>query len=591
MSVGKEALTPNPSSEGEGSGTEHSSRPEPILAEIRPPARAPARPEVRRAHEGFIIGLALTAALAGVQFITYTGRYVPFVPYSMAESLRDLLPSGIKTAGIESLGYGAKTLLIAGSIALFILLGGLLGAVYAAVRPRLPKNDLLRGLLVGGVAFLLMLPLEVARNWIPADLLIGPIGLLLLSLLWGLALDQSIRGAAIRPDLPPNMDSGLMSRRTFLLQTAAGGVLIGVFGTAIAKLLEGGPLFTFNLPAPAPSPTPDAQGFVPARGTWREVTPNDQFYQVDIGVGNPPELSTAGWRLSIGGLVDNPSSYSLDDLLQKFKTEPPFYGTLVCISNEIGGELTGTALWEGVRLADVLNAAGIKPNAVDVVFKCADGYSDSLPIAAALHPDTYLVYRMNGQPLPIKHGYPMRVYIPTRYGEKNPKWITSITVVDVDYKGYWQQEGWSDEALIKHSATINTLDRLNHVSMINDKTAEVGGIANGGGREISKVEFKIDDSLWQTATLKKPLSPFMWVLWKAQFPTTPGNRVKLTVRAFDGQGNPQIEPHAPPHPDGASGYDSRDVFPMIDQPPTSTPTATSPAKPTVQSTASATSSK
>ncbi len=539
-------------------------------------ARPPVSPQVRRAREGFGIGLALTAALVGLQLIAYSALRVPFVPYALAEILRDLTPGAIKTASIEMLAYGAKTLLILVAVGVFIVVGGVIGAAYNAIRPRLPGNDLIHGLLIGLIMFLISAPLEMSRNWIPGDLLIAPLGLLAVSLLWGLALDQSIRGAAARPDLPPGTDSGLMSRRMFLIQTAAGGAVLGILGATVAKLMEGGPLFSFTTAsAGVPRPTPDADGFVAARGTWPEVTPNDRFYQVDIGVGETPALSTDGWTVAISGLVDTPATYSLNDLLQKFKQVTPFYGTLQCISNEVGGDLTSTALWEGWRLADVLKTAGVKSGAVDVVFNCADGYSDSLPVAVALHPDTYLVYRMNGEPLPAKHGFPLRVYIPTRYGEKNPKWITGIKVVDYDYKGYWQQQGWTDEALIKTSTTINPLDRQNRVSMINDQTAEVGGIANGGGRGISKVEYKINDGAWQAALIKRPLSPFMWVLWKAQFPAKTGERYKLTVRSVDGQGNVQIETSVPPHPTGASGYDSRDVFPTDPPPPTATPTPSS----------------
>ena len=128
---------------------------------------------------------------------------------------------------------------------------------------------------------------------------------------------------------------------------------------------------------------------------------------------------------------------------------------LVCVSNEVGGNLVGNSAWGGVRLADVLQEAGIEAGAVNVVFSGADGYTDSIPVEAATAPTTLLAVSQNGNPLQQEHGFPCRVRVPSIYGMKNVKWLEWIEVVGRDFKGYWAERGWSDEAIIKTQSRID----------------------------------------------------------------------------------------------------------------------------------------
>src|SRR5690606_38220980 len=125
------------------------------------------------------------------------------------------------------------------------------------------------------------------------------------------------------------------------------------------------------------------------------------------------------------------------------------YATLICIDNEIGGRLVGNALWGGVRVRDLLERAGVHGGAVDLRMEAADGYTDSIPIEKAMHPDTLLAWEMNGSTLTPAHGFPARMVIPGIYGMKNVKWITRMEVVNYDYQGFWQRRGWSDTAVVK----------------------------------------------------------------------------------------------------------------------------------------------
>src|SRR5262249_45098901 len=189
------------------------------------------------------------------------------------------------------------------------------------------------------------------------------------------------------------------------------------------------------------------------------------------------------------------------------------YRTLVCISNEVGGDLIGNAHWRGVRLRDLLERAGPAPGAVKVVFTCADDYTDSIHFEKAMQPETLLVYEMNGEPLIPKHGYPARLLVPGIYGMKNVKWLRKIEVSDRDFRGFWQQRGWDDEAVIKTMSRIATLSSF---STVDAEPLMIGGRAVAGDRGIQSVEVSVDNGqTWQEGELKPPLGAYTWGLWAA----------------------------------------------------------------------------
>ena len=165
-----------------------------------------------------------------------------------------------------------------------------------------------------------------------------------------------------------------------------------------------------------------------------EVTPTRDFYLVSKNAFDP-QVDGRRWKLEVAGLVDNSLSLSYDDIKALPSVEQ--YATLACISNEVGGDLIGNALWRGVRLKDVLEKAGLKQGVVDIVLRASDDYADSIPLDRAMADGTLLVYEMNGEPLTSEHGFPLRLLVPGIYGMKNVKWITRIEAVDFDFKGYW----------------------------------------------------------------------------------------------------------------------------------------------------------
>ncbi|MDR7518545.1 MAG: molybdopterin-dependent oxidoreductase [Armatimonadota bacterium] len=288
------------------------------------------------------------------------------------------------------------------------------------------------------------------------------------------------------------------------------------------------------------------------RGLPPDVTPNDKFYVVSKNpFGLDPRLDAKKWTLEIAGLVGKPVRLTYDQI--RALPSVARYHTLECISNEVGGDLIGNAMWKGVRFRDVIQlAGGVSPRAVRFALRCADGYSEGIPVADAMQPDVMLAYEMNGEPLPPAHGFPVRLLIPGLFGMKNPKWLTKIEAVSTHFTGYWQASGWSDEAVVKTTSQFRVPTDRGQVAL---GEVGLGGIAYSGDRGIQEVEFSTDGGkTWSRAEVKKALGPYTWVLWAAVWtPSGPGEYT-LKVRAKDGTGVIQSSQETPTLPDGASGY-------------------------------------
>ncbi|HEX5370565.1 MAG TPA: molybdopterin-dependent oxidoreductase, partial [Dehalococcoidia bacterium] len=288
-----------------------------------------------------------------------------------------------------------------------------------------------------------------------------------------------------------------------------------------------------------------------------EVTPNDDYYIVAKNL-FPTNVEQNTWRLKVGGETQQALSLSYADMLA-FPSQQQ-YTTMQCISNEVGGELMSNALWKGVPLKTVLEKAGPLDGVAFVKFSSADDYSECLPLDFAMRDATMLAYEMNGVPLPAEHGAPLRLLAPGKYGMKHPKWITEITLVKDEYFGYWEQQGWDQQARMNTSVRIDVPGQHRDVDP-GQQTIE--GVAFAGDRGISKVEVSTDDrKTWQEAALKPPLGLYTWVLWSYVWQTpTPKDATGITLwaRATDGNGDLQTETLAAPFPSGATGWDAVDV--------------------------------
>jgi DMSO/TMAO reductase YedYZ molybdopterin-dependent catalytic subunit len=304
-----------------------------------------------------------------------------------------------------------------------------------------------------------------------------------------------------------------------------------------------------SLPVPKePAPTLPAGVQVPGASSY--VSSNSTFYRIDTAL-YPPQVDPSTWQLTIHGMVRNPITITWEQLLQRPMIAR--YVTLTCVSNEVGGDLVGNALWLGTPIKALLDEADPLPGADQVIQRSVDGWTCGSPTATLRDGrDALLAVGMNGQPLPIAHGFPVRMVVPGLYGYVSAcKWITEIELSRFqDFDAYWVPRGWSQQAPIKTESRIDTpRDGASRKA----GTVVVAGVAWAQHRGVRKVEVQVDDRPWQAATLAATVSDDTWREWSYQWPATRGTH-RLRVRATDATGETQTSAEAAPAPNGASGW-------------------------------------
>lgn len=544
---------------------------------------------MKRKH--LLIGAALGAltslAVIGLMYFGQQLAGLPFVPFDIFDWMTRTLPGGLITFGIDAMvaiitflplgetSSAAKTAEL--TIAIFQLIGGgaIFGLILAYFNEKNPQSSQVYGI-IGGLALLATtLVIEGQFGFPEIGVAASAIWLALLFIGWGWILGGLVRDSG--PALADAPDA-TMSKRQFLrvvglgsLAVALGSLGLGSFLRKDDEEVAGESLTDSDLQtspddpfgvsltsgeAASPSPAELAAREEPARGTRPELTPLDEFYRIDINT-VPPRVAIDNWRLEISGLVENDLSLTIDELRAMPSVTQIL--TMQCISNRIGGDLTGTTRWTGVRFKDVLSKAGLKSDAAWAVIRSADDFFESVSMEDIMDDRTLLVYEMNGVTLPVKHGFPLRIYIPNRYGMKQPKWIESIEIVDAEVQGYWVVRGWSENAFVRTTSVVDTVAVDMMTGQPDTKMVSAGGIAWAGARGISKVEIQVDDGPWEeTRLLSPPLSPLTWVQWKYDWEYEEG-RHEFRVRCYDGDGELQTTEENPPRPDGATGIHSVDV--------------------------------
>ena len=288
------------------------------------------------------------------------------------------------------------------------------------------------------------------------------------------------------------------------------------------------------------------------------IAPTGRFYTVTKNVVDP-NVNAGIWRLEIGGLVAEPRGYTFDEILALATVEQE--STLMCISNKIGAGLFSNAVWQGVRLRDLLEASRPLDGAVEVLLNGADAYTDTFAFEKAMDPTTIVAVAMNGEPLPERHGYPARVVVPGLYGEKNVKWVTRIEVVDYDAKGFYEMQGWGPDFVIPTRSDIfaprwvRTRGDAFVEPFRAGQTATIRGRAFAGDRGVQSVEFSADDGeTWREARFDYPGTNLTWTFWSVDWhPEEPGEYT-LVSRATDGTGALQPSESRSIVPQGATGY-------------------------------------
>lgn len=359
------------------------------------------------------------------------------------------------------------------------------------------------------------------------------------------------------------------TRREFLVRTggllaamAVVGAGAGAVGRAIrSRFSAAESRQNVSLPAArnalAPAPTDVSVG---VEGVAPFVTPNADFYRIDTAL-TVPQVPTEGYELRVTGMVERELRLGFEDLLRRDVVEHDI--TLTCVSNTIGGELIGNARWTGVRLDELLAEAGLQPGATQVVGRSIDGYTCGFPIEAATDGRNALVaFGMNGEPLPLEHGFPVRLIVPGLYGYVSAtKWLTEIELTTFDeFQQYWVPRGYADRAPIKLMSRIDSVDGLGTLTRTADGMAAIGGVAWAQTRGIRAVEVQLDDGPWQACELGAALNDDTWRQWAFRWTPTTTGRTSIRCRATDGDGVIQTDERSEPLPNGASGHHQIVVF-------------------------------
>ncbi|OKI69102.1 molybdopterin-dependent oxidoreductase [Micromonospora sp. CB01531] len=305
------------------------------------------------------------------------------------------------------------------------------------------------------------------------------------------------------------------------------------------------------LPTPvAPAPPVPAGADLSVSRLAPYVTPNREFYRIDTAL-VVPQVDPATWRLRIHGRVRKPIELSFADLLARPMVER--YVTLACVSNEVGGDLIGNARWLGVPIKELLDEAEPEEGADQVVGRSVDGWTCGTPTAVLRDGrDALLAVGMNGEPLPVEHGFPVRMVVPGLYGYVSAcKWVTELELTRfADFDAYWVPRGWSAQAPVRTQSRIDTPRPRNRLTA---GPVTVAGVAWAQHRGIRTVEVRVDGGPWQQATLAPAVSVDTWVQWSWRWAATPGEHT-LQVRATDADGETQPGERRPVAPDGATGW-------------------------------------
>ncbi len=328
--------------------------------------------------------------------------------------------------------------------------------------------------------------------------------------------------------------------------------VVALFGAGIGRRLKTrfsveSERSALTLPAVEPAASVSDLG---AEGLTPYLVPNADFYRIDTAL-TVPQIAPDDWTVRITGMVDHEIELTYADIQERAQVEEIV--TLSCVSNEVGGDLVGNARWQGILLADLLQEAGPQDGAEQVVGVSVDGFTAGFPLEVALDGRPAMIaIGMNGEPLPVVHGFPARLVIPGLYGYVSAtKWLSEIRLTTWDgFDGYWIPRGWSKEGPIK---TESRIDVPRGGSSLTAGTNAIAGVAWAPTRGIDKVEVQVDDGDWQEARLGDETTDLSWRQWVLEWDAPTGDH-QIRVRATDGEGETQTDEIAPPAPSGATGW-------------------------------------
>lgn len=521
-------------------------RPDPDLASLIVPRGA-------AAVGGLVVGTV--AVTTGMLIASWADRPSPID--SVGSSFIDRTPRWLKELAIDWFGTNDKTALRVGIFLVLAAVSMTLGtASRRGVRP----------LVVGVGAFAVVGALSAAeRPGSNAITVIAPLIGAVVGVISTLVLFRGLGSRWVAAHRPRESRVPLgWDRRRFIGTTAAVGATSVVLGTVarrgesdrLRRIEDQRPSFLPGVdPSNADVVTADTDFDGLDNGETTFITPNDDFYRIDTAL-SFPTVDLGEWRLRIGGMVDKEIELSYDDISALTQIERTI--TICCVSNEIGGPYIGNATWQGVLLTELLDMVGVREGAEQLFSRSIDGWTCGFPIDVARDGrDAMLAIGMNGEPLPLMHGFPARLIVPGIYGYVSAtKWISEIEINRwSDAEGYWVPRGWAREAPIK---TQSRIDVPRRGQKIDSGPTKIAGVAWAQHTGVAKVEVCVDEGEWIEATLSEDLTDDAWRLWSVDWTATPG-RHNIRVRATDKSGYTQTEEVASVAPDGATGWHTRTV--------------------------------
>jgi len=478
---------------------------------------------------GFVAAILMTTAML---LLATLGVATPLV--IIGDRLSVFIPPGPFLALMGRVGGYShlKQLGVGSTIAGQLFVGAIAGAVFGLLTRRSPAQPSafwriailvvlpIVAFAVGlwpvlGTSYI-GLPIEVAR-------LVTLIGFALCVFLFERMLVAGFRFLTTRKISNENYEfTPKVGRRAFVLGTiglaAAGG------GVALARKLYRAATFSYD-------------GTEYKGAIVQPITPNELFYCVTKNVVDP-RVDVDLWHLEINGLVQNSATWRFQDLMGFKPTTQET--TLMCISNGLDAGLMSNAVWKGIPLHDLLDQASVLSGAERVRLHGVDDYTDTIPLEKAMNLTTLLAYKMNGVPLPDRHGYPLRLIVPGYFGEKNVKWLTRIEVGDANAKGFYQAQGWGPDFVVPTRSRIDVPDNWSSFSLGKlTGPIEVKGVAFGGDRGVSRVELSFDGQTWNDAEIYYSGGKLGWSLWKTQWTPAAAGDYMVVVRATDGEGHVQ----------------------------------------------------